>query len=79
MPSVIGTWLSSLTDRFLFPSGVMLLSGVGILARRIMVVEGEADHAKRRACGFARICSSDTRAAFASSPSLTGTGRDQGP
>ena len=58
------------------PSGVMLLSAVGTLARRIMVVEGEADHAKRRACGFARICSPGTRAVFASSPSLTGTGRD---
>jgi hypothetical protein len=33
---------------------------------------------KRRACGFARICSPDTRAAFASSPSLTGAGSDQG-
>ena len=77
MPSVIGTWLSSLVDHFLVPSGVMLLSAVGTLARRTMVVEGEADHAKRRACGFARICSPDTRAAFASSPSLRGAGCDQ--
>lgn len=55
----------------------MLLSAVGTLVRRTMVVEGEADHAKRRACGFARIGSPDTSAAFASSPSLTGTGRDR--
>jgi len=58
--SVIGVWLSSSVDPFLAPSGVMLLSAVGTLARRTMLVEGEADHAKRRACGFARSCSPDT-------------------
>ena len=40
--SVIGTWLSSLVGHFLVPSGVMLLSALGTLARRIIVVEGVA-------------------------------------
>lgn len=73
--SVIGTWLSSfghtgfrLGSCFCPPSAWRC---------RTMVVEGEADHAKRRVCGIARICIPIARSAFASSPSLTGTGCDR--
>lgn len=72
MPSVVGAGSSSAMGAG--PSGVMLLSAVGSRARRMLAVDGEADHAKRRACVIARRSSTRHSCGLRLIPVPDGTG-----